>query len=204
MKECQQKGHVSSWKYGVAAIGLSVLLSACATSPSTVPAKRTMAGSLASNDGRVRVAIVDPQAVFDRSKAGQRVQSGLRELIASQQDIVSREEQELKELERQMQDKASGLTDAQRQEKRQMLGTKVQQHQRYVKQVNQEVATRQRELVAEYMQKIRSSIQTVAEAMGIGMVIHKGSESNVLVVLYHNADVDLTDAVLQEFDRQFN
>ena len=183
MKKYEKKGYKSFFVYVIGVLGLSVLLTACATP---------------------NIAVIDPQSIFDRSIAGQRAQKGLRELIDSQQEIVSRDQEQLKEREQLIQDDTNELTTVQRQEKRRLLDIEVQQHQRNIQQVNQDIATKQREVEVEYLQKIEQSIQTIAKEKNVKIVLHKGSESSLKVVLYHDANVDLTEAVLEEFDRQFN
>jgi Skp family chaperone for outer membrane proteins len=52
------------------------------------------------------------------------------------------------------------------------------------------------------MQKIRAAIRTVAQEAGVSVVVHEGNEANLLVVLYHEPSVDLTERAIKEFDRQ--
>jgi outer membrane protein len=51
------------------------------------------------------------------------------------------------------------------------------------------------------MKKIASATKTVAEKGGFALVVDKGSEQTVKIVIYHKDTVDLTDQVIKEFDR---
>ena len=64
-----------------------------------------------------------------------------------------------------------------------------------------EIQKKQKELVDEYMKKISAATQTVAEKGGVALVVDKGSEQTVKIVIYHKNTIDLTEQVIKEFDR---
>ena len=66
---------------------------------------------------------------------------------------------------------------------------------------NQELQGKQKELVDDYMKRIASATQTVAEKGGFSIVVDKGSEQTVKIVIYNKDTIDLTDQVIKEFDR---
>ena len=51
------------------------------------------------------------------------------------------------------------------------------------------------------MKIIASSTQTVAEKGGFSIVVDKGSEQTVKIVIYNKDTIDLTEQVIKEFDR---
>jgi outer membrane protein len=51
------------------------------------------------------------------------------------------------------------------------------------------------------MKRIASATQTVAEKGGFSIVVDKGSEQTVKIVIYNKDTIDLTDQVIKEFDR---
>ena len=58
-----------------------------------------------------------------------------------------------------------------------------------------------KELVDEYMKKIAAATQSVADKGGYQLVLDKGSEQTVKIVIYNKDAIDLTDQVIKEFDR---
>ena len=149
-----------------------------------------------------RIGVVNPQLVLERSVAGRGAIEQLKEFIASKQKLASAEEQEIKTLDLQLKEQAKTLTEAQRQERQRQLSVRAQQYQQQVQQLNQEISARQRAVTNEYMQKIKAAIRTVAQEAGVSVVLHEGNEANLLVVLYHEPSVDLTEQAIKEFDRQ--
>jgi len=147
------------------------------------------------------VAIIDSQAVLVRSKSGKRALESLREFSASRQRIIREDDQELKRLERELQDGTSGQNEAARREKQERFRDKLEHYQRRIQEFNRDIHKKQRELAQDYQKKIERVATTVAAKAGYAAVLNKGTGSSVRIVLYHNDAVDLTDEVLKEFDR---
>lgn len=150
----------------------------------------------------IKVGVIDPQAVLEKSKAGKRALDALKEYASARQKILASDEEELKNLERQLKEQESTLNDAQKREKQLQFRNKLQDYQRRAQEFNQELAAKQKELVDEYMKKISAATRTVAEKGGFTMVVDKGSENTIKIVIYHKDALDLTEQVIKEFDRQ--
>jgi len=163
----------------------------------------TFAASAASHAAEsFKIAVVDQQAVLERSKAGKRALEGLREFSAARQRIVSSDDEELKRLEQELKNQESGLSEAARREKQEQFRTKFENYQRRLQDFNREIQTKQKELAEEYQKKISAATAAVAERGGYSIVIDKGHENTLRIVIYANNAIDLTDQVVKEFDRQ--
>lgn len=149
-----------------------------------------------------KMGVVDPQAVLERSKAGRRALDGLKEYAASRQKILAKDEEELKGLEKQLKDQEAGLPEAKKRELQGQFRTKIQDYQKRVQDFNQELAVKQKELVDEYMKKIQLATKAVAERNGVSLVVDKGSDTTIKIVLYNKDTIDLTEQVIKEFDKQ--
>jgi outer membrane protein len=147
------------------------------------------------------VAVVNQQTVMDKSKTGQRAIEELKTFSATRQKIVSSDEEELKELEKALQD--GGVKDEQKQEKQNLFRAKLDAYQRRVQDFNREIQTKQKELFEQYSKKISEAALAVAQRRGFAAVLDTGTEANVKIVIYANRSVDITDEVIKEFDRQF-
>ena len=95
----------------------------------------------------------------------------------------------------------SKLSDAEKKEKETQFRAKIQDYQKRAQEFNQELQGKQKELVDDYMKRIASATQTVAEKGGFSLVVDKGSEQTVKIVIYNKDTIDLTDQVIKEFDR---
>lgn len=149
-----------------------------------------------------KMGVVDPQAVLEKSKAGKRALDGLREYVSTRQKLLASDEEELRNLEKQLKDQEPTLSEAAKKEKQEKFRIKVQDYQKRAQQFNQELQVKQKELIDEYMKKISAATQTVAEKGGYSIVVDKGSEQTVKIVIYNKDTIDLTDQVIKEFDRQ--
>jgi len=148
-----------------------------------------------------KMGVIDPQAVLEKSKAGKKALDGIKEYVSTRQKLLSRDEEELRNTEKTLKESASKLTDAEKKDKETQFRTKIQEYQKRAQEFNQELQSKQKELVDEYMKKIASATQTVAEKGGFSIVVDKGSEQTVKIVVYSKDTIDLTDQVIKEFDR---
>jgi outer membrane protein len=148
-----------------------------------------------------KMGVVDPQAVLEKSKAGRRALDGLKDYAASRQKLLVKDEDELKTLEKQVKEQESGLSEAKKRDLQGQFRTKIQDYQKRVQDFNQELAVKQKELVDEYMKKIQVATKAVAERNGVALVVDKGSDATIKIVIYNKDTIDLTEQVIKEFDK---
>ncbi len=149
-----------------------------------------------------KVGIVDPQAVFEKSKAGQRALATLKEHATVRQKLLASNEKELKKLEEELRN-GTGLTETEKQAKQEHLRQKVQEYQRRGQEFQQELGQKQKDMVSEYMKKIESATKAIAEKHGFSLIMDKGSDATLKIVLYSRQGLDITNEVVKEFDRRF-
>ena len=148
----------------------------------------------------IKVAMMDQQQVIERSVAGKRALEELKSYSTTRQKIIDSDDQELKDLEKSMQD--ASLSEDARKEKQEHFRTKLEAYQRRIQDFNREVQEKQRGMVAEYAVKIQAAASAVAQKEGYTAVLDKGSEATVKIVIYSHPSVDLTEQIIKEFDRQ--
>ncbi len=148
-----------------------------------------------------KMGVVDPQTVLEKSKAGRKALDGLKEYVSTRQKLLSRDEEDLRNYEKQLKDQASKMSDTEKKDKETQFRAKIQEYQKRAQEFNQELQGKQKELVDDYMKKISVATQTVAEKGGFSLVVDKGSEQTVKIVIYNKDTIDLTEQVIKEFDR---
>lgn len=148
-----------------------------------------------------KMGVVDPQSVLEKSKAGKRALEGLKEYVSTRQKLLAKDEEDLRNYEKQLKEQASKWTDAEKKEKEGQFRTKVQDFQKRAQEFNMELDKKRKELVDEYMKKISAATQAVAEKGGVSIVVDKGSEQTIKIVIYNKDTIDLTEQVTKEFDR---
>jgi len=149
-----------------------------------------------------KMGVVDPQAVLEKSKAGRRALDGLKDHATSRQKLLAKDEDELKTLEKQVKEQESSLSEAKKRDLQGQFRTKIQDYQKRVQDFNQELAGKQKDLVDEYMKKIHVATKAVAERGGVALVVDKGSDATIKIVIYNKETIDLTEQVIKEFDKQ--
>ena len=147
-----------------------------------------------------KVAIIDQQAVIERSISGKRALEEMKSYSTTRQKIIEADDQELKELEKASQD--PNMSEETKKEKQEQFRTKLEAYQRRIQEFNREVQEKQRGMISEYSKKIRDAAQTIAQREGYTAILDKGNDATVKIVLYHNQSLDLTEKVVKELDRQ--
>lgn len=147
-----------------------------------------------------KMGVVDPQIVLEKSKAGKRALEGLKEYVSIRQKLLAKDEEELRNTEKQLREQAAKMSETEKREKETQFRTKVQDYQKRAQEFNQELQRKQKELVDEYMKKIMAATKTVAEKGGFSIVLDKGSEQTMKIVIYNKDAIDLTEQVVKEFD----
>ncbi|HXX73938.1 MAG TPA: OmpH family outer membrane protein [Nitrospiraceae bacterium] len=148
-----------------------------------------------------KMGVVDPQSVLEKSKAGRRALDGLKDYVSTRQKLLSRDEEDLRNTEKQLKEQLAKLSESEKKDKETQFRGKIQEYQKRAQEFNQELQAKQKELVDDYMKRIASATQTVAEKGGFSIVVDKGSEQTVKIVIYNKDTIDLTDQVIKEFDR---
>ena len=153
-------------------------------------------------DAPFKMGIIDPQAILEKSAAGKRALAGLKEYAQARQKLIGGDEEELKNLEKQLKEQESTLSEVAKREKQNQFRAKLAEYQKKGSEFQQELAAKQKELVDEYMKKIQAATKAVAEKGGYSLVVDRGSETTLKIVIYNKDSVDMTDQVLKEFEKQ--
>ncbi len=148
-----------------------------------------------------KMGVIDPQAVLEKSKAGKRALDGLREYVSTRQKLLSRDEEELRTTEKTLKEGSAKMSESEKKDMETKFRAKIQDYQKRAQEFNQELQGKQKELIDDYMKRIATATQTVAEKAGFALVVDKGSEATVKIVIYNRDAIDLTDQVIKEFDR---
>lgn len=148
-----------------------------------------------------KMGVVDPQSVLEKSKGGKKALDTLKEYVSARQKLLAKDEEDLRNYEKQLKEQAPKWSEAEKKEKETQFRAKIQDFQKRVQELNQEVQKKQKEMVDEYMKKISVATQTTAEKGGFSLVVDKGSEQTMKIVIYNKDTIDLTEQVIKEFDR---
>ena len=150
-----------------------------------------------------RVGVIDPQAVIEKSKAGSRALATLKEHAQAREALLKNDQKELEKLQNELKNGGKTLEDSDRKRKQERFTKKLQDFQKRGQEFQVELNQKQKELVQEYMKKIQQATSIVAKRHGFDVVIDKGSENTLKIVLYNRDGLDLTTEVVKEFNKRF-
>ncbi len=156
---------------------------------------------VSANAAEFKMGVIDSQAVLEKSKGGKKVIDTLNEYAMARQKLLAKDEEELRTNQKQLQDQALKMSEAEKKEKDAQLQTKFQNYQKHRQEFSMEIQKKNKELLDEYAKKISATTQTLAEKGGISLVVEKGSEQVMKIVIYHKDTIDLTEQVIKELDR---
>ena len=150
----------------------------------------------------IQIGVIDPQAVLENSNAGQKALATLKEHVMVRQKLLETDEVEIQKLEQQLQGGTS-RSETETQVLRETLQGKIQEYQRRRQTFQQEVQEKQKNLMVDYMKKIEGATKVVAERRGFSLVIDKGNEAIMQIVIYSANGMDITDEVVTEFNKTY-
>ena len=149
-----------------------------------------------------KVGIIDPLAVIQNTKAGKRDLATLKEHADVRQKLLASDEEELKALQAALQN-SKELSNKEKQSKQERFQRKIQEFQKRGQEFQTELGNKQRAMLKEYMGKIQEATKTVADRHGFSLVIDKGSENSLNIVLYSRKGLDITNEVVKEINKKF-
>jgi outer membrane protein len=173
-----------------------IIIGICALSLSTE-------GAFAASKDSFRVGVLDPQMVIEKSKSGSRALAGLKEHAQARETVMKNDQKELEKLQEELNSASATLGDEEKKQRQDRFAKKFQEWQKRGQEFQAELGQKQKELVQEYMAKIEEATSIVAKRHGFDVVVDKGSETTLKIVLYHRDGIDLTNEVIKEFDRRF-
>lgn len=161
-----------------------------------------LSAQAASKDS-FRVGVLDPQAVIEKSKAGGRALTTLKEHAQARENILKSDQKDLERMQEDLKASEGKISEAEQKQKQERFAQKFQEWQKRGQEYQMELGQKQKDLVMEYMKKIEEATKAVATRHGFDIVVDKGSENTLKIVLFNRDGLDLTSEVVKEFDRRF-
>jgi outer membrane protein len=162
------------------------------------------AGSAAAAE---KIAYVDTQAVFEKTKLGQKYQGIVREYYTNRKKILDADADEIKKQQEDFKKQSGVMNEKARKEKDEAIGRKINDFEKKRSEFNDEIGKKNDELSREFDQSMSVVLKDIAKKEKISMVLNKSvtvaPKSDVPTVLYADDDLDLTAKVVTELDKKF-
>jgi outer membrane protein len=155
-----------------------------------------------------KIAVVDTQTVFDKSKLGKKYQGIVREYYESRKKILDMDADEIKKLEEEYgkHKQAKLLNEKAQKEKEESLNRKINDFQKKREEFSSEIGKKNEELSNEFNQQMMAILKEIVKKEKVSLVLNKTinvlSKAEVPAVLYAEDDLDLTEKVVAELDKK--
>jgi outer membrane protein len=155
-----------------------------------------------------KIAYVDTQSVFDKTKLGKKYQVVVREYFESRKKILDMDAEEIQKLQEDYnkQKQAKLLNDKAQKEKEETINRKINDFEKKRTEFTNEISKKNEELSNEFNQQMVAVLKDIAKREKVSLILNKTinimSKAEVPSVLYADEDIDLTDKLITELDKK--
>ncbi len=155
-----------------------------------------------------KVAFVDSQSVFDKTKLGKKYQGVIREYYESRKKILDMDADDIQKMQEEYAKQKQGklLNEKAQKEKEDSISRKISDFQKKREEFSGEISKKNEELSNEFNQQMIVVIKEIAKREKVSLVLNKTinvlSKAEVPAVMYADEDLDLTEKVIADMDKK--
>ncbi len=176
-------------------VAVCAMSTACAQSNSSMPTAPAL--STPSN-----IAVLNFKAAVLGTAEAQRSMGALQKKYAPREQELQKLNDDIEATKKNLNDAAAKLTDAERNQKLQDLGTKEKQLQREAEDFKNDSQAESQQAFQQVAQKVFSFLQDFSRQHGYAAVLEQGTET-APVVWYTATNVDITDELIKSYDAKY-
>lgn len=162
--------------------------------------------AVAAQAADVKVGYVDTQAVFDKTKLGQKYQDIVREYYSNRKKILDADAEEIDKQTKEFEKQKSAMNEKARKEKEEAIRKKIEDFNKKRADFTDEINKKNEELSKEFDQALGAVLKDIAKKEKVSIVLNKsvgvGPKAEVPVILYADEGLDLTSKVVAELDKR--
>jgi outer membrane protein len=154
-----------------------------------------------------KIAFVDSQAVFDKTKLGKKYQGIVKEYYESRKKILDMDADDIQKIQEEFAKQKQGkmLNEKAQREKEEAINRKIGEFQKKREEFSGEINKKQEELFNDFQQQMIAVLKDIVKKEKISLVLSKNiniSRAEVPSVMYADEDLDLTDKVIADMDKR--
>ncbi len=155
-----------------------------------------------------KIAFVDSQSVFDKTKLGKKYQGIIKEYFESRKKILDMDADEIQKLQEEYTKQKQGklLNEKAQREKEEAINRKISDFQKKREEFSGEINKKNEELSNDFNQQMAVVLKELAKKEKVSLVLNKTinilSKAEVPAILYADEDLDLTEKVIAEMDKK--
>ena len=146
----------------------------------------------------MKIGYVDLQKALNMSSAGKAAKEKMKAKFKDYDADVQKRQEELKKLKDDLEKQALLLSAEARAAKERDYQQKVKDYQRLTKDIQEELQQTDADYTRKILEEIFKVVQQIGKQEGYTMILEKTESS----ILYANDGIDMTDRVIQAYDRQ--
>jgi outer membrane protein len=146
------------------------------------------------------IGVVDAQRVLDGTTAGKKAKDSLLTYSKNRQALIELEAKELRRMQEDAERQRSILSQEALKERGEQLQRRVQEYQQKVTELNREVQEKQKDVLDGFRDKVEIVVSKVAKRLGLQVVLDKSRGGPTV---YNEDAIDLTNQVIEEFNREY-
>jgi outer membrane protein len=143
-----------------------------------------------------KVGVIEVQRIVQESAVGKESLARIQKIQAGKQEDLVKRQNELRDLEKRIQDQGKSLSEEAMEKLQKDYQSKALDLKRFQDDAQRELEETQRKELGELERRVLPVIEAVAKDLGYSLVFNKYQSG----LLHAEANVDITDAVIQKFN----
>lgn len=148
----------------------------------------------------VKIGVVNMQRALDESDSGKAAVEKMKAEFSQMQDKINKETELLKKMQEDINNQSSLLTEEAKQKKIEEYQKRYKDAQRLVSDSNEAMKKKEQQYVGKIAQDLVDLVEKMGKELNYDIVI-EAKESGVL---YNSKKIDLTDLVIERYNKEFN
>ena len=157
----------------------------------------TMFVATSVSAAEVKLGFVDLQKALSASQAGQAAKQKMETEVADIEDQVKQRQADLQALQDSLKKQMGMLSDDAKEEKQIEFEQRVRDYQRYVKDKQDEMKSREERYTQQILRDLGQQVVTLSEKEGISMMMEKSQ------LVYAAPALDYTDKLIEMYDKEY-
>lgn len=144
-----------------------------------------------------KIGYVDMQKAIQETSTGKKAKKEIEKEFNAKKAELQKKEADLKKMDEDLRKKSSALSDEVRAKKVQELQAEAMKFQREVGESQMAFQKKERDLTQPILEKLQSALEKIAKDGGYTVILEKNEQS----VLWAKKDLDLTDSLVKEYEK---
>lgn len=159
-------------------------------------------GGCAGTGGKIdtKIGVINSQRLLNETNAGKKAKENLTAFSKNRQALMELDEKELRRMEEDFSKQSSVLSPAAKRDREEQFRRRMQEYQQKASELNREVQEKQKDVLEGFRDKIETVVAKVAKRLGLQVVVDKSKGGPTI---YHEADMDISGQVIEEFNREY-